>query len=308
MENLVIVREAVTENDVALFRAVLRAYHERDIFAGPEREERLCGEEQYWEDLRRVHDRPRDRCHYLFFTREGQDIGLALPVIYETEDGKCFLCDFCVFPEHRGGGTGKQCAGALLKWAKENGASYAELNYGGDERRLRFWQSVGFVENGADQWGEPLMILPPAEHIPIAVERLDAPEDWQLLKLENGFLREIGEKAMPEEKQERLRQAVRDGRITFFMAKRGYRAVGMCSVSRCFSTFACADAGVLDDFYVEPAFRGKGIARKLAEAAQGWCRDNGVGSLTVCCAPCDEVMYQSLGFRVRIGSTYAYLS
>ena len=59
-------------------------------------------------------------------------------------------------------------------------------------------------------------------------------EDWQLKKLENGFLKEIGEAPSTEEKQERLAQAIRDGKITFFAARRGYRAVGMCSVSRCF--------------------------------------------------------------------------
>ena len=79
----------------------------------------------------------------------------------------------------------------------------------------------------------------------------------------------------------------------------------MCSVAKCFSTFACTDIGVFDDFYIEPVFRRKGIARKLAQAAQKWCNENGLASLTVCCAPCDEGMYQALGFDVRLGSTFA---
>ena len=37
------------------------------------------------------------------------------------------------------------------------------------------------------------MILPPQDDIPITVEILTDPEDWQLQKLENGFLKEIGE-------------------------------------------------------------------------------------------------------------------
>lgn len=140
---------------------------------------------------------------------------------------------------------------------KKHGARYAELNYGGKERRRRFWESVGFIENGADQWGEPLMLLPPEEDMPITVELLTDPEDWQLKKLENGFLKEIGEAPSTEEKQEQLAQAIRDGKITFFVARRGYRAVGMCSVSRCFSTFTCTDVGIFDDFYIEPVFRKK---------------------------------------------------
>lgn len=187
------------------------------------------------------------------------------------------------------------------------GARYAELNYGGDERRLRFWKRVGFVENGADEWGEPLMLLPPADPVPFTVEVLEDPDDWQLRKLENGFKREIGEDVLTSSQQKRLQQAVKEGSITFFIAKRGYRAVGMCSVAAYYSTFSCANTGVYEDFYIEPAFRGKGIARKLAEAAQRWCQEHGIASLTVCCAPCDEAMYRALGFDTGLGKTLAHI-
>ncbi|MBO5049126.1 MAG: GNAT family N-acetyltransferase [Oscillospiraceae bacterium] len=108
--------------------------------------------------------------------------------------------------------------------------------------------------------------------------------------------------------QEQLAHAIRDGKITFFVAKRGYRAVGMCSVAKCFSTFACTDTGVFDDFYIEPVFRKNGIARLLVKAARKWSKENGLASLTVTCAPCDEGMYQVLGFDVRLGSTFAHIS
>ena len=309
MENQITIREAITENDVALFWEQLHIYHKRDMFPDPDAEERdyFLGDE-YRSTMREIHDRTQDRCYYLFFQRNGQDIGFALPVIYTSEDGKCFIMEYCVYPEYRGNGTGKECAKILLNWAVENGARYAELNYGGNDRRLCFWKSVGFIENGADEWGEPLMILPPAEDAPITIEVLADPEDWQLKKLENGFLKEIGETPATEKKQERLAQAIRDGKITFFVAKRGYRTVGMCSVAKCFSTFACTDTGVFDDFYIEPVFRRKGIARMLTQAAQDWCKENGLDSLTVTCAPCDEGMYQALGFDTRLGYSFTHVS
>lgn len=300
------IREAITEIDVAAFWEQLHIYYKRDIFPDSENEDRayFLGDE-YRSAVQKIHDREQDRCRYLFFERDGQDIGFALPAIYTTEDGKCFIMEYCVYPQFRGDGTGRECAGTLLKWVRQEGALYAELNYGKDVRRRRFWERLGFICNGADEWGEPLMILPPKEDIPITVELLADPENWQLKKLENGFLQEIGEQALTEEKQGRLAQAIRSGKITFFVAKRGYRAVGMCSVAKCFSTFACSDTGVFDDFYVEPAFRKKGAARKPALAAQGWCKENGIASLTVCCVPCDEGMYQSLGFDTRLGTTFA---
>ena len=164
-----------------------------------------------------------------------------------------------------------------------------------------------FQENRTDAHAQPPMICPPAEEIPIAVELLSDPEDWQFKAPENGFLQEIGEAPSTTIKQERLAQAILSGKITFFMAKRGAQAVGMCSVSRSFSTFSCTDIGVFDDFYIEPLFRKQGIARKLAEAAQSWCSAEGLASLTVTCAPCDEGMYRSLGFGTHLGKTFAYL-
>lgn len=307
-ENKITIREAVAENDVAVFWEQLYAYFERDMFPDPEDEDReyFLGGTEYRANMQEIHDRTQDRGYYLFFCRDGQDIGFALPVIYNTEDGKCFIMEYCIYPEFRDNGMGKQCAAALLNWAKANGALYAELNCSGNERRLRFWKSVGFLENGVDEWGEPLMLLPPEDDASITVEILSDSEDWQLRKLENGFLHEIGESLLTEDKQEQLSQAIRNQKITFFMALRGSRAVGMCSVARCFSTLACADIGVFDDFYIEPAFRKKGVARKLAQAAQSWCGENGSASLSVCCAPCDEGMYQTLGFATRLGATFVY--
>ncbi len=308
MEKPITVREALAGSDIAAFRERLLDYRRRDIFTRPGDGPAPAREEEYWEHMLRLHTRAADNSRFLFFVRDGLDIGLALAVIYGSEDGKCFVCDFCVYPERRGGGTGNLCANALIGWARENGAAYFELNYGGDERRLRFWRRAGFVENGADEWGEPLLLLPPEGEVPFTVEELQESDHWQLLRLENGFRAETGEGCLDERAQERLLDAVRGGRITFFAAKRGSRAVGICSVSRSFSTFGCSDVGVFDDFFVEPAFRGRGIARKLARSAQAWCSANGLASLTACCAPCDEGMYRALGFDVRLGTTYAYLS
>lgn len=308
MENKITIREAVLEQDIAAFWEQLHIYHKRDIFPGPDQEdlEYFLGE-AYHDQIMQCFRRPQDRCFFLFFQRNAQEIGFAMPVIFSSEDGKCFIMEYCIYPPFRGMGLGKECAWALLHWAREHGARYAELNYDGSARRRHFWEAVGFRDNGADEWGERLMLLPPAEDIPITVELLSDPEDWQLKKLENGFLMEIGEPPSTEEKQAQLTRAILAGRITFFIAKRGARAVGMCSAVRCFSTYACADIGVFDDFYIEPAFRKKGIAGKLAKAAQRWCEANGLASLTVTCAPCDAEMYKALGFDARLGQTFAYL-
>ncbi|EDM99706.1 acetyltransferase, GNAT family [Pseudoflavonifractor capillosus ATCC 29799] len=306
MKNEITIREAVTEQEIGFFWAQLRAYFNRDIFPDPDSGEKAHFlDDQYRSHMDALHQRERDRCYYLLLSRNGEDIGLALPVLYHTEDGKCFLCEFCVFPEFRGNGTGRKCGERFLAWARSMGAAYVELNCDTPQRQ-RFWGRLGFRRNGADEWGMPLMLLPPEEELPIRIERLTDGGGWQLKKLENGFLREIGEDVLTEEKKRRLEQAVFNGEITYFLAKRGYRAVGMCSVATAFSTFTCGDVGTFEDFYIEPVFRGKGIARMLAETAQKWCGENGIASLSVTCAPCDEQMYQALGFQIPLGRTYAY--
>ena len=140
----------------------------------------------------------------------------------------------------------------------------------------------------------------------IIVSRVNLKENWQeLLRLENKYLQAIGEQTLTEENQEQLFHAIQDERITFFLAKCGEQVVGICSVVKHFSTFACTNTGTFEDFYVEPMFRKHGIARMLVQTAQHWCREQGLASLTVCCAPCDEQMYEALGFDTPLGKTYA---
>ena len=305
--NSITIREAAAAREIPHFWEELNAYHIRDIFPDPDSEDReyFLGEE-YRNHMELLRTRDHNRAHYLFFGRDGEEIGFAMAVLYDTEDGKCFLMEFCVYPRFRGNGTGKDCAEKFLEWAQKNGATYVEINCE-DPRRIRFWRDCGFRNNGCDEWGVPLMLHGPEASVPFFTEQLTDPEDWQLLKLMNGYLTEIGEECLSEEKQVLLQQAVKDGQITFFVAKRGYRTVGMCSVSTVYSTFNCGKTAVLEDFYIEPVFRKQGISRMLIVKARSWCREQGIGSLTVTCAPCDEEMYRGLGFALPLGRTFAWV-
>ena len=101
--------------------------------------------------------RERDRHHMVWFCRQGERIGAASYCVYQSEDGKCFILDFWVFPGSRGNGTGHRCFEALQERAGAEGAVYYELN-SEKEDSVRFWKSLGFAENGADEYGMPLLI------------------------------------------------------------------------------------------------------------------------------------------------------
>jgi len=135
-------------------------------------------------------------------------------------------------------------------------------------------------------------------HIVTAGMLKDVNELWAL---ENAFLQEIGEQSMEEDAQLRLKEAVKEEKIFFFIAKKNGLPIGMCSVSPCFSTFACKLCGVFDDFYVLPAYRKHGVARLLVKTAQDWCKEHNYASLTVGCSRQDEAMYHSLGFDTELG-------
>jgi len=166
---------------------------------------------------------------------------------------------------------------------------------------MRFWQSLGFVYNGYDRCGSILLLQPPQGCEAVCAE-LKREDIWQILNLENGYKHEIGEPFLTEGQQDALTKAIEDGAIRFFVLMRKTRAIGMCSVCRMFSTYRCTSAAIFEDFYIEPAFRGRGYARMLARCVQDWCTANGIASLWVGCAETDVAMYRALGFDVPLGS------
>ncbi|MGN1000054.1 MAG: GNAT family N-acetyltransferase [Faecousia sp.] len=111
-----------------------------------------------YRDLIKAHMlRPVDKHHMVYFVRDSVRIGAAQYNTYQSEDGKCFILDYWVFPEYRGGGTGHQCFEALEAYTKADGAVYYELNWNKEDAH-RFWKSLGFTDHGADEYGMPLMI------------------------------------------------------------------------------------------------------------------------------------------------------
>lgn len=315
MNHTITLREAVTASDIARHRRGMDEMMTRDVrpccdLGAPmtDQEAEHFLSPAYHRHIDALCRRETDPGRRVFFDLDGREIGFALYCTYLSEDGKCFLISFCLYPEHRCQGLGKRCFAALAERAGAQGARYFELNTH-CRRSMRFWESVGFRYNGYDEAGSILLCRPPEERLPLTVTRLADLEDpalgWQLRRLENGFLAEIGEAAMDDEKLSRLTRAVREERLTFLLALRGARAVGMCSVAPCFSTFACRENAAFDDFFVEPVFRRRGAARLLAQAALDWCRERGYASLTVGCSPGDAAMYRSLGFATELGTLLA---
>ena len=120
---------------------------DKEYFAGSE-----------YRDVIRAHmERAVDKHHMVWFARGDTRIGAAQYCTYQSEDGKCYLMDFWVFPEYRGKGTGHQCFRVLECHTKADGATYYEINCEKEDAH-RFWVSLGFTDNGVDEYDMPLMV------------------------------------------------------------------------------------------------------------------------------------------------------
>lgn len=119
---------------------------DKEYFAGSE-----------YRDVIKTHmERNTDRHHMVWFVREDTRIGAAQYCTYHSEDGKCFLMDFWVFPVFRGKGTGHRCFEVLDAYVKADGAVYYEINCEKEDAH-RFWESLGFRDSGVDEYDMPLM-------------------------------------------------------------------------------------------------------------------------------------------------------
>ena len=98
-----------------------------------------------------------DRHHMVYIKRDEERIGAAQYNTYQSQDGKCFILDYWVFPPFRGNGTGHRAFEALKEYTEKDGAKYYRINAEKDDS-IRFWKSLGFIEDGIDDYGVPLFI------------------------------------------------------------------------------------------------------------------------------------------------------
>ena len=114
--------------------------------------------DEYREVIKNHMNRDNDRHHIAYFQENEKRIGAVSYCTYKSEDGKCFILDFFIFPQFQCKGKGHEAFDVLKKYAESDGALYYEINCDGRADRLKFGKSLGFVENGEDKYGVPLLI------------------------------------------------------------------------------------------------------------------------------------------------------
>lgn len=155
-EKMIHIQEIPIEKVHEFWNIHMQYLVEDDIISDEEDIEYFSGNE--YRDVILAHmKREENKHHMVHFVREGTAIGAAQYTTYQSEDGKCFILDFWVFPAYRGDGAGHACFDALEKYTKADGAIYYELN-SEKENAIRFWKTLRFIENGTDEWGMKLFV------------------------------------------------------------------------------------------------------------------------------------------------------
>lgn len=125
----------------------------------------------------------------------------------------------------------------------------------------------------------------------------------ELVNLQIAYKSEIGEGCPSQSDINSLKNAIEQGLINFYGCVCNGKLVACCSICLTYSTFDYDTAGVFEDFYILPAYRHKGLARRLVKYAY---TNSSASSLYVGCADCDVGMYNALGFDISLGNMLAY--
>jgi GNAT superfamily N-acetyltransferase len=112
---------------------------------------------QYRTSISELFARERDTLRIAYFYLGNDFAGFIVYVTYETEDGKCFILEFCVEKSLRGIGLGEYVFKRFEHDARLRGAAYFALN-ASNERNRRFWTTLGFVKDGENEYGQPLYV------------------------------------------------------------------------------------------------------------------------------------------------------
>jgi ribosomal protein S18 acetylase RimI-like enzyme len=85
----------------------------------------------------------------------------------------------------------------------------------------------------------------------------------------------------PDDSGERrfIGKHLRDETSTVFFASDGSSALGLVQIFESWSTVRLAPMLILEDLFVEPSARGRGIARALIEAAISYAREAGAAGM-----------------------------
>jgi GNAT superfamily N-acetyltransferase len=111
------------------------------------------------------------------------------------------------------------------------------------------------------------------------VSRAQSGDLEALLPLVGAYRKFYGQAPDPVAERRFIAKHLRDGSSAVFFARYDGRAVGFVQIFESWSTVRLAPVLILEDLFVEEAFRGRGIATQLIGAAQIFAREIGAAAM-----------------------------
>jgi ribosomal protein S18 acetylase RimI-like enzyme len=134
----------------------------------------------------------------------------------------------------------------------------------------------------------------------VEVRRADAVDVEELAPLFDAYRRFYGRAGDPEAARRFLRDRLERAESVAFIARDESGAMGFTQLYPSFSSVALGGIFVLNDLYVAPRARRRGVGRSLITAAVDHARDAGAVRLTLSTARSNTVaqaLYESMGWR-----------
>jgi len=146
-----------SEEEVALFWQMLYQYFNEDIFPNTiepvsEEDYEYFFSKKYKDAIMKLYYNESEPLYIVFLRNNDKNIGFATYKTYHSEDGKCFILEFCILKEYRNKGIGTLFFEMLRQHEKNKGAQYCVLNVT-SEGSVRFWKRHGFVKMSVDEYG-----------------------------------------------------------------------------------------------------------------------------------------------------------
>jgi aminoglycoside 6'-N-acetyltransferase I len=135
---------------------------------------------------------------------------------------------------------------------------------------------------------------------PIDIRRTEIDEFDEALYLLERFFREAGLDTPAETMRSSLRAMIAGPGSAVFVARLEGKAVGVATVATS-EGIEYGRSAELDDLYVLPQARGRGIAGALIEAVCSWCRGQGATVVLVTVTPQGAAEHKLLDYYQRRG-------
>lgn len=136
--------------DIDFFWKKRNEYMLQDVIPNDEYGDPLTKEDIEWffsddykNHIMHLYKRSVDPLYIIFFYHENINVGFVDFVIYNSEDGKCFIIDYCIYKGYRNDGFGKEAFELIEQEFIRKGATYINLNVS-NHRNEHFWKTNGF--------------------------------------------------------------------------------------------------------------------------------------------------------------------